>query len=193
MQFIEKAGLSMYDRTNITFGICYNINPSDDLLDTETNIKTKIFNFKPHDIKLSQFKNLFYQNELGIYYINEVYKDSEFINFGKQKITDRDGTYKLNKLNEYVISTYEEILNVSRDNFNDIILMNLNRELLKINSLCDICNIKVFHTFKELENIYINYSDLNTRRLFNFKFIYKNEIFKDIQIVFNFYYDVDFS
>ena len=188
-----NASLTSESNYVFNFGICYNKLPNDDLLKTETFVRTHEYHFKPHKLSLEEFKNIFYSNEYGIYHINEVYKDSEFINFSKQFIQDTDSTYNIFNINQYVISAYENFLNVTRDNINSITVMNLNKELLKIKSLCDICHIEVHHTFKELEHIFSNYSNLNNSIQLNFKFIYKNDAFKDIEIVFNFYYDVDFN
>jgi hypothetical protein len=177
----------------INFGVCYLDSPNNDLLKTNTNIKTHEYHFKSHNVSLSQFKNIFYSDEYGIYNINEMYKNSEFINFSKQKLEDSDSIRNLDNLTEYIVSVYENCLYVTRDNINSIILMNLNKQLLKIRSLCDICNIQVYHTFKELETIISNYSKIDDMVQLNFKFVYKNEAFKDIEIVFNFYYDIDFE
>ena len=56
--------------------------------------------------------------------------------------------------------------------------MTLNKELLQYRSLCDVCNINVFHTYKELETMINNYRMINSQKRLNFKFIYKNEIMK---------------
>lgn len=175
------------------FGICYINPPSNELLKIDPTITTQEYHFKPHKLNLEQFKNIFYSDEYGIYHINELYKDTEFINFSKQFIEDSDGTFTIFNIDQYVTSVYEEVLNVTRDNINNMILMKLNKELLKIKSLCDICHIEVYHTFKELEQIFSNYSTLNNSIQLNFKFIYTNDTFKDIEIVFNFYYDIEFD
>lgn len=193
MENIDNASLTSDSNYLFNFGLCYNKVPNSDLLKTETSVMTHEYHFKPHKLTLEQFKNIFYSNEYGIYHINEVYKDSEFINFSKQLIQDTDNTYNIFNINQYVISAYENFLNLTRDNINGITLMNLNKELLKIKSLCDICHMEVYHTFKELEYIFSNYTTLNNSIQLNFKFIYKNDIFKDIEIVFNFYYDIDFE
>lgn len=190
---VTNYSLSNVEKHNINFGICHNIQPNQDLLQTETAVKTKVIDFHPHDITLSEFKNIFYSNEFGIYCINELYKDSEFINFGKQKLVDGDSIREIQNIAEYIISTYEEHLMVSRQNINSFILMKLNKELLQYKSLCDVCNINVFHTYKDLEMIINNYRMINGKKRLTFKFIYKNELFNDIEIVFNFNYDVDFS
>lgn len=193
MENIDNNSLTSESNHLFNFGICYNNIPNNDLLKTETSVMTQEYHFKPHKLSLEQFKNIFYSNEYGIYHINELYKNSEFINFSKQLIQDSDNTYNIFNINQYVISAYENFLNVTRDNINSITVMNLNKELLKINSLCDICHIEVYHTFKEMEHIFSNYSILNNSIQLNFKFIYKNDTFKDIEIEFNFYYDIDFE
>ncbi len=191
MENINNVSLISESKHVFNFGICYINPPSTDLLKIDTSITTHEYHFKPHKLTLEQFKNIFYNDEYGIYHINELYKDTEFINFSKQLIEDSDNTYNIFNINEYVISAYEDFLNVTRDKINSITLMNLNKELLKIKSLCDICHMEVHHTFKELEHIFSNYSKLNNSIQLNFKFIYKNDTFKDIEIVFNFYYDID--
>ena len=175
------------------FGICYINPPSNELLKIDPSITTHEYHFKPHKLTLEQFKNIFYSDEYGIYHINELYKDTEFINLSKQFIEDSDGTFTIFNIDQYVTSVYENVLNVTRDNINNMTLMKLNKELLKIKSLCDICHIEVYHTFKELEQIFLNYSTLNNSIQLNFKFIYTNDTFKDIEIVFNFYYDINFD
>ena len=190
---VTSYSLSDVEKHNINFGISHNIRPNQDLLQTETAIETKYIDFKPHKITLSEFKNIFYTNEFGIYCINEIYKDSKFINFGKQELIDNDSTREIQNLNEYVISAYEDHLGVTRQHINSFVLMTLNKELLQYRSLCDVCNINVFHTYKELETMINNYRMIKSQKRLNFKFIYKNELFKDIEIVFNFNYDVDFS
>lgn len=190
MENIYNGSLSLDSNYLFNFGICYNKLPNNDLLENDTSITKHEYHFKSHKLTLEQFKNIFYSDEYGIYHINEVYKDSEFINFSKQTIQDSDNTYSLFNINEYIISAYENFLNTTRDNINGITLMKLNKELLKIKSLCDICHVEVYHNFKELESIFSNYSNLNNSIQLNFKFVYKNDIFKDIEVVFNFYYDV---
>ncbi len=189
----NSGNLSSSDVFIINFGVLYNKQPDNELLLIDSSMNIHEITFDSKDITYSEFKNIFYQNEFGVYNINEVYKDSEYLSFNKQTITDDDGVSNILNLNELVISIYEQVYNVSRNNMNPIKLLSLNKELVKYNSLCDICNIHVFHSFDELSSVLENYGQLNNKYRFNLKFIYKNDMFKDIEIVFNFNYDVDFS
>lgn len=189
----NSGNLSSSDVFIINFGVLYNKQPDNELLLIDSSMNIHEITFDSKDITYSEFKNIFYQNEFGIYNINEVYKDSEYLSFNKQTITDDDGVSNILNLNELVISTYEQVYNVSRNSMNPIKLLSLNRELIKYNSLYDICNIHVFHSFDQLNSVLENYDQLNNKYRLNLKFIYKNDMFKDIEIVFNFNYDVDFS
>ena len=145
----NSGNLSSSDVFIINFGVLYNKQPDNELLLIDSSMNIHEITFDSKDITYSEFKNIFYQNEFGVYNINEVYKDSEYLSFNKQTITDDDGVSNILNLNELVISIYEQVYNVSRNNMNPIKLLSLNKELVKYNSLCDICNIHVFHSFDE--------------------------------------------
>ena len=189
----NSGNLSISDKHTINFAVLYNKQPDDELLLMDSSMNVHEITFDSHDITYSEFKNIFYQNSFGVYNINEIYKDSKYLSFNKQTITDDDGISNVINLNDLVISIYEQDYNITRNNINPIKLLSLNKELIKYNSLCDICNIEVFHSFKDLNNILDNRGKLNNKYRLNLKFIYKNDMFKDVEIVFNFNYDVDFS
>jgi hypothetical protein len=179
---------------SINFGVLYNNYPNmTPSIDSDEKIKRFTYTFKSHNVTLDEFKNIFYLNENGLFYINEAYRNSKFINFSLQQVEFNDEICRINNLNEYIVAAYEEILHVSRNSFNSMILIDLQRDILKYKSLYDLCGMNVYHKFKNLNEIFDNYEKLNNSVVLNLVFIYSNPLFENIEIIFNFNYNVDLS
>ena len=185
--------IELFENNNqhsMNFAILYNYLQDTELINS--NIKTYDYMFVDHNISIQEFKNIFYCGEVGIFNINEIYKDTPYLSFNKQTIQDSDSTYSTNTLYELIISAYENELNVSRHNMNPIMLMKLKRDILKYRSLYDICNIHVQHCYKDLLNLTNNFSKINNKNKLNLLFIYSNKLFPEIDIRFHFNYVITY-
>ena len=190
---MTSVTLSKEDLHKVNFCIMYNHKPDDsEILNINSNVHYYNYHFKNHDISLTEFKNVFYQNDFEIFNINELYKEHRFLNFGKQIMIDEENTdIEIGNLVDSVISAYEQEYGITRNNFNPLTLMMLTKDILKYESLYDLCNINVHHQFKQLGELLNNYDSLNDKITLNLMFIYSNPLFKNIEITYNFNYVID--
>lgn len=172
-----------------TFALLYN-KPvmSKNTLSTTIQPEIHSYKFVAHELSFTDFKNLFYSDDTGIYNMNEIYKNTPYLHFDKQKVSSIDGVYKSNTLYEYIISAYEEITNTSRHHINPLNLMRLHKDILHYHSLTDICNISVIHNLQDCLELMKNYSVKDGQINFQLLFTYSNDLFKDIEIKFEFNY-----
>ena len=172
-----------------TFALLYN-KPvmTANTLSTTTQPEIHSYKFIAHELSFTEFINIFYSGDIGIYNMNEIYKNTHYLHFDKQKVSSIDGAYVSNTLYEYIISAYEEITNTSRHHMNPLNLMRLHKDVLHYQSLTDICNISVIHNLQDCLELMKNYSVKDKQINFQLLFTYSNDLFKDIEIKFEFNY-----
>ena len=172
-----------------TFALLYN-KPvmTENTLSTTTPPEIHSYKFVAHDLSFTEFKTIFYSGDMGIYNMNEIYKNTSYLHFDKQNISSSDGIYTSNTLNELIIGAYEELTSTSRQNMNTLSLMRLNKDILHYNSLTDICNISVIHNLQDCLELMKNYSNQDNKINFQLLFTYSNDLFKNKEIQFEFNY-----
>jgi len=172
-----------------TFALLYN-KPviTEELLSTKTQPETYTYKFVAHELSFTDFKTIFYSGDMEIYNMNEIYKNTPYLNFDIQQISSSDGNYISNTLNENIIGAYEILTNTSRHNMNPLSLMRLEKDILQYRSLTDICNMSVIHNLQDCLELMKNYNKIENKTNFQLLFTYSNELFKDIEIIFEFNY-----
>jgi len=171
------------------FATLYNTYRLDQNLIKKPSIK---INLDPILISYLDFRNLFYPNETGSFYLNPIYCSCPAISFQSQTITDQTGTQQFNLI-DYVLAGYEEYLQISRDCFNPCNLIKLTKDLCRYKSLCDTnCGSFCTLTWKDILCVLEANNSLITNKetnCFQLIFNYYNPIFCDvaIEIIFNYY------
>jgi len=177
-----------------TFALLYN-KPviTEELLSTQIQPKTYTYKFIAHELSFTDFKTIFYSGDMGIYNMNEMYKNTPYLNFDIQEVSSKDGKYSSNTLFEYILAAYENLTSTSRDNMNPLSLMRLEKDILQYRSLTNICNISVIHNLQDCLELMKNYSKNNNKTNFQLLFTYSNDLFKDIEIIFEFNYLITYD
>ena len=122
-----------------------------------------------------------------------MYKNTPYLNFDIQEVSSKDGKYSSNTLFEYILAAYENLTSTSRDNMNPLSLMRLEKDILQYRSLTNICNISVIHNLQDCLELMKNYSKNNNKTNFQLLFTYSNDLFKDIEIIFEFNYLITYD
>ena len=91
------------------------------------------------------------------------------------------------------MAAYENLTSTSRDNMNPLSLMRLEKDILQYRSLTNICNISVIHNLQDCLELMKNYSKNNNKTNFQLLFTYSNDLFKDIEIIFEFNYLITYD
>ena len=73
-----------------TFALLYN-KPvmTANTLSTTTQPEIHSYKFVAHELSFTEFKNIFYSDDIGIYNMNEIYKNTPYLHFDKQKVSSR--------------------------------------------------------------------------------------------------------
>ena len=66
---------------------------TEELLSTQTKPEIYTYKFIAHELSFTDFKTIFYSGDMGIYNMNEMYKNTPYLNFDIQKVLSKDRKY----------------------------------------------------------------------------------------------------
>ena len=150
-----------------------------------------VLDLDPILLDMSEFRELFYPSAGGSFSLNCGLRGSGVISFNEQTLTDEDGTHEFN-LMDYILSCYENELNIQRCNMSPLHLIQMQKDLARHRSMFDIRGStyglkwnEVISTLEQLGSL----KSPDESILFKVVFNYMNTSFmktNTVQVVFNY-------
>jgi len=96
-----------------------------------------VLELDPILLDMNEFRELFYPSSSGAFTLNAGLRGAGVTSFNEQTLSDQDGTHEFN-LMDYILSCYENELNIQRNNMSPLHLIQFQKDLARYQNMYDI-------------------------------------------------------
>jgi len=156
-----------------------------------TDVSQCLLELDPILLDMNEFRELFYPSASGSFSLNAGLRGSGVTSFSEQTISDQDGTHEFN-LMDFVLSSYENELNIQRNNIAPLHLIQLHKDLSRYSTMFDIRGSAYSLKWSEILSVLQQLGGLKNpdeSLLFKIIFNYRNTVLSPttpIQVIFNY-------